>query len=82
MPQPVFGRTDASQLRRCAGGACGKGQSLQSTESLKNAKRLCPRPPNGSHAKLCGQGPRAEAAAARRLPRMTFEESSDELQPA
>ena len=25
-------------------------------------------PPNGSHAKLCGQGPRAEAEAARRLP--------------
>jgi hypothetical protein len=27
------------------------------------------RPPNGTHAKLCGQGPRAEAAAACRLPR-------------
>jgi len=29
-------------------------------------------PPNAPHAKLCGQGPRAEARAARRLPRMTF----------
>jgi hypothetical protein len=37
--------------------------------------------PNGSHAKLCGQGPRAEAGAARRLPRMTFDEPSRELQP-
>jgi hypothetical protein len=37
--------------------------------------------PNGSHAKLRGQGPRAEAEAARRLPRMTFEEPSRELQP-
>jgi hypothetical protein len=27
------------------------------------------RRPNGTHAKLCGQGPRAEAVAARRLPR-------------
>jgi len=26
-------------------------------------------PPNGSHDKLCGRGPRAEAVAARRLPR-------------
>jgi hypothetical protein len=26
------------------------------------------RRPNGTHAKLCGQGPRAEAEAARRLP--------------
>jgi hypothetical protein len=38
-------------------------------------------PPNGSHAKLCGQGPRAEADAARRLPRMMFVELSRELQP-
>ena len=38
------------------------------------------RRPNGSHAKLCGQGPRAEARAARRLSRMTFEEPR-ELQP-
>jgi hypothetical protein len=36
------------------------------------------RAPNGSHAKLCGQGPRAEAGAARRLPRMTFEEPRGE----
>jgi hypothetical protein len=28
------------------------------------------RAPNGTHAKLCGQGPRAEAAAACRLPRI------------
>ena len=27
------------------------------------------RPANGTHAKLCGHGPRAEVAAARRLPR-------------
>jgi hypothetical protein len=36
---------------------------------------------NGSHAKLCGQGPRAEARAARRLPRTTFAEPSRDLQP-
>jgi len=28
----------------------------------------CPRPPNGADPKLHGQGPRAEADAARRLP--------------
>jgi len=39
------------------------------------------RAPNGIHAKLCGHGPRAEADAARRLPRMTFGEPSRELQP-
>ena len=37
-------------------------------------------PANVSHAKLCGQGPRAGAEAARRLPRMTFEEPSRDLQ--
>jgi hypothetical protein len=38
-------------------------------------------PPNGTHAKLCGQGPRADGEAARRLPRMTFKEPNRELQP-
>jgi hypothetical protein len=33
-------------------------------------------PANGLHAKLCGRGPRAEAGAARRLPRITFAEPS------
>ena len=42
---------------------------------------VCLRAPNGSHAKLCGHGPRAEAEAARRLPRMTFVEPSRDLQP-
>jgi hypothetical protein len=37
------------------------------------------RPANGSNDKLCGQGPLAEAEAARRLPRMTFVEPSREL---
>jgi len=41
----------------------------------------CLRAPNGCHAKLCGQGPRAEAGAARRLPRMTFQELSRDVQP-
>src|SRR5687768_7694213 len=40
------------------------------------------RAPNGSHAKLRGQGPRADASAARRLPRMTFDEPSCDLQPS
>jgi hypothetical protein len=31
------------------------------------------RPPNGPHAKLCGQGPRAESAAACRLPRIPLD---------
>jgi hypothetical protein len=43
--------------------------------------RLSPGRPNGSHAKLCGRGPRAEAGAARRLPRMTFGEPSREMRP-
>jgi hypothetical protein len=37
---------------------------------------------NGIHAKLCGQGPRAEAEAARRLPPMTFGEPNGDLQRA
>ena len=32
----------------------------------------CLRAANGSHAKLCGRSPRAEAEAARRLPRTTL----------
>jgi hypothetical protein len=36
---------------------------------------------NVPHAKLQRQGARAGARAARRLPRMTFEEPSRELQP-
>jgi hypothetical protein len=35
---------------------------------MAHAKRRCLRPPNGEGAKLRGQGPRAEADAARRLP--------------
>ena len=49
-------------------------------ENVPLAQRVI-RPANGSHAKLCGQGPRAEAGAARRLPRMTFREPSRDLQP-
>jgi len=40
------------------------------------------RPPNGSHVKLRGRGPRAEVRAARCLPTMTFAEPSGELQAA
>jgi hypothetical protein len=53
-----------------------------STRILNWREVACPGRANGSHAKLCGQGPRAEAEAARRLPRMTFAEPSGELQPA
>ena len=46
-------------------------------------QKLAPvRQHNGSHAKLRGQGPRAEVRAARRLPTMTFEEPSGDLQAA
>jgi hypothetical protein len=37
-------------------------------ENVRN-RELWIRPPNGTHAKLCGQGPRADAVAAGRLPR-------------
>src|SRR5688572_8020537 len=37
--------------------------------------------PNGSHAKLCGPVPRAEAEAARRLPPRSCNAATGDLQP-
>jgi hypothetical protein len=40
-------------------------------ESVPDSEAVI-RPPNGPHAKLRGQGPRAEAGAARRSPHLTM----------
>ena len=63
------------------GGSAHPPSRAGASASAADAERSCLRRPNGSHAKLCGQGPRAEAEAARRLPRMTFGEPSRDLQP-
>jgi hypothetical protein len=73
--------SEASRALRTSGWRLRRACSTRSFMESAAPERTVIRPPNGSHAKLCGQGPRAEARAARRLPRMTFEEPSRELQP-
>jgi hypothetical protein len=69
MPRATIGAIVGTQRRIRLRRACDCAEPHGDRAS---AGRLI-RPANGTHAKLCGQGPRAEAAAACGLPRIPLD---------
>jgi hypothetical protein len=61
--------TGATRLGKKTGG--GRACNERSFHGKRADTKSVIRAPNVAHDKLCGQGPRAEAGAARRLPRLS-----------